>query len=41
MKPTKATDAALFRYLAAGAYTAILSTTGGKGLGLIGVNAID
>jgi len=41
MKPTGTTDAAIFINLQAGAYTAMMSTTGSKGLGLIGVDAID
>ncbi|EDN67198.1 hypothetical protein BGP_0458 [Beggiatoa sp. PS] len=35
------TDAALLLYLPAGAYTAIMSSRGTTGIGLIGVNAID
>ena len=37
----QATDAALLLTLPAGAYTAIMSSVGVAGLGLIGVNAID
>ena len=38
---TEPTNAALLLTLPAGAYTAIMSSVGAKGLGLIEVNAID
>jgi len=41
LQPLKSTDAALLLSLEAGAYTAILSSVGKKGLGLIEVVAID
>jgi hypothetical protein len=39
--PPNFTDAALFLILPAGAYTAILSSMGAKGLGLISVDTVD
>ena len=38
---TKTTDAGLLLELPAGAYTVTLSSVGAKGLGLIGVDAVD
>jgi hypothetical protein len=37
----KATDAGLLLNLPVGAYTVILSSVGTKGLGLIGVDAVE
>jgi len=41
LKLPNLTDAGLLLYLPAGAYTVRLSSVGAKGLGLIGVNALD
>jgi hypothetical protein len=41
MKLQSPTDAGLLLDLPVGAYTAILSSVGAKGLGLVGMDAID